>query len=72
MADTFEQSSFIAGMIVAGWAVGFLGPRTVYLLPAALLLVAMTIALRQGSAKPATVMVKSPSAGSSAKMNVSP
>ena len=72
MADTFEQSSFIAGMIVAGWAVGFLGPQTVYLLPAALLLVAMTIALRQGSAKPATVMVKSPSAGSSAKMNVSP
>jgi hypothetical protein len=26
MADMFEQSSFITGMIVAGLAVGFLGP----------------------------------------------
>jgi MFS family permease len=46
IAETFEQLSFVAGMIVAGAAVGVLGPQATYLLPGALLLMATTIAVR--------------------------
>lgn len=46
MAETFEQSSFIAGMVVAGVVVAPLGPQATYLLPGALLLLATAVALR--------------------------
>jgi MFS family permease len=46
MAETFEQSAFMAGMVVAGAAVGILGPRWTYLLPGALLLAATAVAHR--------------------------
>lgn len=48
MAETFEQSAFVTGMIVAGGAVGFLGPRATYLVPGALLLLAAGVAHRFG------------------------
>ena len=45
IAETFEQASFIAGMVVAGFVVDVVGPRATYLLPGALLLVAAAVAL---------------------------
>ncbi len=46
MAETFEQSSFIAGMVVAGIVVAPLGPQATYLLPGGLLLLATAVSLR--------------------------
>ena len=46
MAETFEQSSFIAGMVLAGLVVDPLGPQATYLLPGALLLLATAVSLR--------------------------
>jgi MFS family permease len=45
IAETFEQASFIAGMVVAGFVVDVLGPRPTYLVPGALLLAAAAVAL---------------------------
>jgi MFS family permease len=46
IAETLEQSSFIAGMVLAGAVVGLLGPQATYLLPGALLLGATIVAIR--------------------------
>lgn len=46
IAETFEQTSFLAGMTMAGLLVGWVGPRTTYLVPGALLLVATAMARR--------------------------
>jgi hypothetical protein len=46
IAETLEQSSFIAGMVLAGAVVGLLGPQATYLLPGALLLAATVVAVR--------------------------
>ena len=46
MAETFEQSSFIAGMVLAGVVVAPLGAQATYLLPGGLLLLATAVALR--------------------------
>ncbi|HEX3089826.1 MAG TPA: MFS transporter, partial [Ilumatobacteraceae bacterium] len=46
IAETFEQMAFVVGMVVAGVAVGVLGPQLTYLLQAALLAVASLCAFR--------------------------
>jgi predicted MFS family arabinose efflux permease len=46
LAETFEQTSFLAGMTIAGGMVGWVGPRATYLLPGALLLAAAATARR--------------------------
>jgi predicted MFS family arabinose efflux permease len=46
IAETLEQSAFIAGMVVAGGVVGALGAQATYLLPGALLLTAAGVAIR--------------------------
>ena len=46
MAETFDQSSSIAGMVVARLVVGALGAQATYLLPGALLLLATAESLR--------------------------
>jgi len=46
IAETMEQSSFIAGMVLAGAVVGPLGAQATYLLPGALLLAATAVAVR--------------------------
>jgi hypothetical protein len=46
IAETLEQSSFIAGMVLAGAVVGRLGAQATYFLPGALLLAATVVAVR--------------------------
>ena len=46
LAETFEQTSFLLGMTIAGGMVGWVGPRATYLLPGALLLAAAAMARR--------------------------
>jgi predicted MFS family arabinose efflux permease len=46
IAETLEQSAFIAGMVLAGAVVGTLGAQATYLLPGALLLTAAGVAVR--------------------------
>jgi MFS family permease len=55
MAETFEQSSFIAGMVVAGVVVEPLGAQATYLLPGTLLLLATVVALRLAPEPSSTV-----------------
>jgi DHA3 family macrolide efflux protein-like MFS transporter len=43
IAETSEQVSFVAGMVVAGFVVDALGPQPTYLLPGALLLAATAV-----------------------------
>jgi len=52
VAETFEQTSFLAGMTVAGLLVGAIGPRATYLIPGALLLAAAAAARRLTSEDP--------------------
>lgn len=52
VAETFEQTSFLAGMTIAGGLVAWVGPRATYLVPGALLVVAAAMARRLTERRP--------------------